>query len=194
MSSTPSTEAPGLRPWHFFAVIALAGATAAVLVARDGGAVALALVALAVVAAGGAGLTFHQALWSLVASEGDGNGSEVRGRARAALEREKLLVLRSIKELEFDRAMGKVAEPDFAEMVARLRARAIGLMKQLDERPAAYRDLIDREVQRRLGERAPQAAALPGDAALGAEARCSECGTRNDGDARFCKGCGHALA
>ena len=40
------------------------------------------------------------------------------GRTRAALEREKALVLRSIKELEFDRAMGKVSEKDFAEMSA----------------------------------------------------------------------------
>ena len=48
------------------------------------------------------------------------------GRTRAALEREKTLSLRSIKELEFDRAMGKVSEKDFAEMGARLRARAAG--------------------------------------------------------------------
>ena len=33
----------------------------------------------------------------------------VGSQTRAALEREKNLVLRSIKELEFDRAMGKVA-------------------------------------------------------------------------------------
>ena len=35
---------------------------------------------------------------------------------RAVLEREKMLVLRSIKELEFDRAMGKLSEKDFDEM------------------------------------------------------------------------------
>ena len=189
MSSVTSTESPGLRPWHFFVVIALAGATAAVLAARDSGAMALVLVAFAVIAAGGAGLTFHQALWALVTADGEGNGGEVRGRARAALEREKQLVLRSIKELEFDRAMGKVAEPDFAEMGGRLRARAMSLMKQLDERPTAYRDLIEREVQRRLGGEAP-----PGAAAAEAEGLCPECGTRNDGDARFCKRCGHGLA
>ena len=56
----------------------------------------------------------------------------IGGRTRVALEREKSLVLRSIKELEFDFAMGKVAKPDFDEMSARLRARALGLMRQLD--------------------------------------------------------------
>ena len=40
----------------------------------------------------------------------------VGGHTRAAIEREKNMVLRSIKELEFDRAMGKVDEQDYEEM------------------------------------------------------------------------------
>ena len=40
----------------------------------------------------------------------------IGGRTRIALEREKTLVLRSIKELEFDFAMGKIAKADFDEM------------------------------------------------------------------------------
>ena len=49
-------------------------------------------------------------------------------------------MLRSIKELEFDFAMKKVAQADFDEMSARLRARAIGLMRQLDDGPDTARD------------------------------------------------------
>ena len=45
----------------------------------------------------------------------------VEGHARQALEREKALVLRSIKELEFDHAMRKTATADFEEMRDRLR-------------------------------------------------------------------------
>ena len=45
-------------------------------------------------------------------------------RTRVALEREKLLTLRAIKELEFDRAMRKLSDEDFQEMSGRLRARA----------------------------------------------------------------------
>ena len=56
-------------------------------------------------------------------------------RTRAALEREKALALRSLKELEFDRAMGKVSEADFAEVAERLRARAMRVMQQLDGEP-----------------------------------------------------------
>ena len=118
------------------------------------------------------------------------------GRTRAALEREKALVLRSIKELEFDRAMGKVSEKDFAEMSGRLRARAARLMRQLDA-GAGYREQIEREIEKRLGK-APEPvsrdrrvyAARPG---LRCAAVCASCNTTNDADARFCKGCGTAL-
>ena len=71
----------------------------------------------------------------------------------AALEREKTLVLRSIKELEFDNAMGKLSPKDFEEMGSRLRARAMMLMKQLDEGSSGYRPLIERELSARLATR-----------------------------------------
>jgi hypothetical protein len=132
------------------------------------------------------------------------------GRTRAALDREKSLVLRSIKELEFDRAMGKVSEKDFGEMSARLRARATGLMRQLDA-GAGYREQIEREIERRLGkhsgskeqDRAYTAKGQPAYAATDSGGRvlptrpanvCASCHTHNDIDARFCKGCGKALA
>ena len=77
----------------------------------------------------------------------------IGGRTRIALEREKTLVLRSIKELEFDFAMGKIAKADFDEMSGRLRARALGLMRQLDA-GGGYREQIAKEVKRRLASRA----------------------------------------
>ncbi len=66
-------------------------------------------------------------------------------RTRVALEREKTLALRSIKELEFDRAMGRVSDEDFKEMSGRLRARAARLMRQLDA-GAGYREQIESEL------------------------------------------------
>jgi len=101
------------------------------------------------------------------------------GRAREALEREKALVLRTIKELEFDRAMGKISEPDFEEMGGRLRARAGRLMQRLDSR-ADYRVQIEQEMARRLGR-------------VSAAGTCAACGSGNDADARFCKSCGQRL-
>ena len=67
------------------------------------------------------------------------------------MEREKTLVLRSIKELEFDRAMGKVSEKDFSDMSGRLRSRAARLMRQLDA-GAGYRSEIEKEITKRIGE------------------------------------------
>jgi hypothetical protein len=107
-------------------------------------------------------------------------------------------LLRSIKELEFDRGMGKVSEKDFAEMSARLRTRAGRLMRQLDA-ASLYRQEIEREVARRLGA---QEQAGAGGAANAARAvadsvdtpprrlECPSCGIINDRDARFCKDCG----
>ena len=106
-------------------------------------------------------------------------------RTRVALEREKLLTLRSIKELEFDRAMGKLSDADWHEMSGRLRARAGGLMKQLDA-GSGYREQIERDLAKRLAEPAP-ATSPRGNF-------CTECGTKNEGDAKFCKNCGHKLS
>jgi hypothetical protein len=103
------------------------------------------------------------------------------GRTRAALDREKTLVLRSIKDLEFDRAMGKVSEKDFAEMSARLRARATRLMRQLDA-GGTYRHEIEKEISKRVGAPVPASART-----------CAQCRTENDRDARFCKSCGSKL-
>ena len=76
----------------------------------------------------------------------------VGSHTRAALEREKNLLLRSIKELEFDHAMGKVAEGDYEEMVGRLRSRAVRLLQQLDNTSSGYRELIERELASAAGE------------------------------------------
>ena len=62
-------------------------------------------------------------------------------------------MLRSIKELEFDRAMGKLSTKDFDEMGGRLRARAMMLMKQLDAGESGYRPLIERELSARMKTR-----------------------------------------
>ncbi len=115
------------------------------------------------------------------------------GRTRAVLERDKALVLRSIKELEFDRAMGKVSEKDFTEMSGRLRARATRLMRQLDA-GAGYREQIEREIEQRLGKAPEPVSRIAG---LQNKTRPTlsvhNAQTKNDVDARFCKGCGKAM-
>jgi len=121
----------------------------AVFIIRGTTAENLILVCLSIFAAALIGLAALNALRPL--ATGDTREPEMVGsRTRAALEREKNLLLRSIKELEFDRAMNKVAEADYEEMVARLRSRAVRLLQQLDNTSSGYRDLIERELASRL--------------------------------------------
>ena len=101
------------------------------------------------------GLAMLRTVGPLVGS-GEDRTSMIGQRTRAALEREKMLALRAIKELEFDRAMGKLSDADWQEMSGRLRARAARLMRQLDA-GAGYREQIERDLAKRLG--APPAAA-----------------------------------
>jgi hypothetical protein len=194
----------GFRPWHFFVLASLMAATAGVALSHGTSPANLVLVSLSIGAAGSAGLGFYRMLAPLVADAAGVGADTLGARTRATLEREKVLVLRTIKELEFDRAMGKVSVQDFDEMVTRLRARAIALMKQLDQGRGAYRDLIERELLSRLGAppARPAAAAAPERATPGAvvsaeaaeaSASCAACGTANDPDARFCKQCGARL-
>jgi len=186
-ASMDSEAGPAFRPWHFFVLASLVAATAAVLMAPRPTPEHLVLISLTLAAAGLVGAAFHRALLPLVSSADELLSEPLGQRTRAALEREKTLVLRSIKELEFDRAMGKVADPDFHEMVGRLRARALAIMKQLDE-GGSYRDVIERELAKKIGT-APLAATAASSTAI----RCA-CGTTNDADARFCKSCGAKLA
>ena len=144
-----------------------------------------------------AALCFYRMLAPLVAPHADLDRQPLSDRMRLDLEREKALTLRSIKELEFDRAMGKVSPQDFDEMAGRLRARALGIMKQLDAGSTAYRDLIEKELAARLGKtpvRVAPVTELP-DLKVGPTGVLGSCacGTFNDADARFCKSCGAKL-
>jgi hypothetical protein len=196
MSSATSTDDPGFRPWHFFILAALAASTIAVLMSRPSAPEHLILLSLTIAAAGAAAAGFYRMLAPLALADVSVLDERPSERARAALEREKALVLRSIKELEFDKAMGKVSAKDFDEMAGRLRARAVMLMKQLDEGASAYREIIERELKTRLKNRGLKdgSVRLQADPQVPAviDGACT-CGTVNDPDAAFCKRCGTKL-
>ena len=173
------------RVWHFFVLLSLLAATAAVVVTRRGRPEVLLLVSLTIGAAGAAAVAFHRALAPLTAPDAEPISEPLSVGLRAYLEREKALTLRSIKELEFDRAMGKVSPQDFDEMAGRLRTRALGIMQQLEADRSPYRAVIEQELAARL-----QSDAARTDRHL--ESTCA-CGTVNDDDARFCKSCGARL-
>jgi hypothetical protein len=181
------------RPWHFFVLMSLVAATAAVVLARQSTPENLILLSLTIGAAGLAAAALYRALAPFATADASLIAEPLTQRTREALEREKVLVLRSIKELEFDRAMGKLSPRDFDEMAGRLRARAVSLMKQLDEGGSAYREIIERELRARMAAAGVAAAAAP-DVRSHTAGACASCHTVNDADAAFCKRCGARLA
>jgi hypothetical protein len=192
MSSETSTEPqPSFEPWQLFTLAGLIGATIAVFMARGESPAAVIMISLTIFAAAVVGIAALRTFLPLTQKPSTDGPRVLGGRTRAALEREKTLVLRSIKELEFDRAMGKVSEKDFGEMSGRLRGRAARLMRQLDA-TTGYRSEIDREIVKRIGE-APAGASPEQVVISRPAATCVSCDTTNDPDARFCKHCGHAL-
>jgi len=193
MSSETSTERhESLQPWQLFTLAGLLGATVVVFFSRGQTPAAIILLSCTIFAAAYVGVTALRTVLPLAGVIPDDAPDTLGDRTRAALEREKTLVLRSIKELEFDRGMGKVSEKDFAEMSARLRARASRLMRQLDA-GSLYRDLIEKEVEKLLPKSAAAAAVKPSEPAARAANQCAACSAANDADARFCKSCGARL-
>jgi hypothetical protein len=188
MSSETSTSPRGasaasdqrLQPWQFFVLAALGCATAATFIARGQGLTTVVLLSLMMAGAAFIGMAALRAVRPLVTNEDD-RTVMIGQRTRAALEREKLLALRAIKELEFDRAMGRLSEEDFKEMSGRLRTRAARLIRQLDA-GAGYRERIERDLAKKMGE-----------TKTAGVRQCAACSTANDRDARFCKNCGAKL-
>jgi hypothetical protein len=182
----------GFRPWHFFVLASILLATVAVILARQSSPAHLILISLTVAAAGAAAGAFYRMLVPLTAPLVLRSGEPVSERTRAALEREKMLVLRTIKELEFDRSMGKLSAKDFEEMSVRLRTRALSLMRQLDADATGYKAVIEEELARRVQESA-SASPTPSPLSVSTSSNTCVCGTTNDVDAAFCKRCGTRL-
>ena len=210
-TSTKSAEDSGLQTWQFFLLAALGCATAVTFLARGQGIVSIILLGILMITTAAVGIAVLRMVRPLASSEED-RTVMIGHRTRAALEREKHLTLRAIKELEFDRAMGKLAEADFQEMSTRLRMRAAGLIRQLDA-GSGYRDQIERDLAARLkgsrydsgsagshnemqtdtGSARLSAERIAGEREASAERLCANCSTVNDADATFCKSCGVKL-
>jgi hypothetical protein len=182
----PGKPDAGLQPWQFFVLAALICATGVTYMVRGQGVATVLLLSVLMLTTAIVGLAVLRTVRPLVTKQED-RTPMVGDRTRAALEREKMLALRTLKELEFDRSMKKISDDDYREMSARLRARATRIMRQLDA-GAGYRAKIEADLVKRLGER--EAA----DTKPRAQARtCAACQTINDVDAKFCKNCGQRI-
>jgi hypothetical protein len=172
-----------LHPWQFFVLAGLSCATLVTFLVRGQGITVVILLTILMGTAAVVGMAALRMVRPLVTPPSD-SMPMIGDRTRAALEREKMLTLRTIKELEFDRAMNKITEEDCKDLTGKLRARAIRLMRELDA-GGGYRVRIEQDLAKRLG-------AMPQPQAETARI-CAGCATPNDVDAKFCKQCGSQL-
>lgn len=126
--------------------------------------------------------------------------------APRAEEEQKRAVLRALKDLEYERSVGKISEEDYVELSARYREQAKLLLRTLDAELAPTRQRVERLLEKRLAragapgktepEPAPAADAEVDEAPArtGPTRRCGDCSVRNELDAQFCKACGKPLA
>lgn len=143
---------------------------------------------------GDAPLTFEEAL-----SLGAVTPEEERKRA----------VIRTLKDLDYERTVGKISDDDFLALSAQYREEARGLLRSLDDELAPAREKAEALLRERLEIRGedvetavpstPSAAPdSPRPESIAKEPSptslvCESCGGSNDADARFCKHCGHAF-
>jgi len=175
------------------------------------------------VLAGGMLLYAIGSLWASVQSLGDDAALSLDEAlalaAPSAEEEKKRSVLRALKDLEYERNVGKIGEADYLELSTRYREEARRLLRELNDAELPARARVEKLLARRLGgaARPPPRQAPPESEPEGADTEldsdtetagdteserapeasgkptCTECDTENDPDARFCKKCGEAL-
>jgi hypothetical protein len=102
-----------------------------------------------------------RSFWSLAmdSDEDEVPLAEVDESRRGDLIREKKSLLRSIKDVEFDRDMGKMSAAEAGEILRVYRARAIEIIKELedtalDDASLTVEEAVEKELAARLGGRA----------------------------------------
>ena len=118
----------------------------------------------------------------------------LRSRADALSER-KRRVLRALKDLENERALGKIDESDYADVAARYREEAKTLMREMEAEVSPAIEEAERLASDYLKRQTPAVAKVRKSAPVAADGRvaCIACAASNERDAAFCKGCGARL-
>jgi len=134
--------------------------------------------------------SFRSAFGALDAPDLQGT---VEAMSRHQLLEEKRALLENLKDLRFDMEAGKLSQEDFDRLEARLRARAKEVLRLLDADAEPFRRKAEALIAERLKAR-PQAPYRDEAKPVRTRKECPRCDTTNDGDAAFCKRCGHSFA
>jgi hypothetical protein len=98
----------------------------------------------------------------------------------------RVVALRALKEIEFDRATGKLDDADYDALKLRYTAEALEALRAGDAPPPLAASPSAPAASRSCPTHGPRTE--PGDAAY-----CSECGRRLEGGRGFCSRCGAAM-
>ncbi|MFZ0889734.1 MAG: zinc ribbon domain-containing protein [Candidatus Binataceae bacterium] len=98
------------------------------------------------------------------------------------------LAIQGLRELEFDRQMGKLSQSDYLALRVPLESRALAAMKRIEELREQAREAAERPAPRPL----PEVRAVP-PARPRRVNYCPQCGIRIRGQAKFCTECGAAI-
>lgn len=169
-------------------------------------------------------LLFWESLRTLVDPSVPVEDDEDEDARLASLEARKNTALRALKDIAFERSIGRLGEDDYKALEVRYRAEARDAMADVDEGMGPWRAkadaLLDAAERRATGAEAPpetsEAPAAQGDATTDEKAAdekpaaekaadekpaeapkglsCAACGAGNDDDAVFCKKCGARVA
>ncbi len=106
-------------------------------------------------------------------------------------ETRKGMALSALREIQFDRATGKLSDEDYEELNARYTARALEVIRSEDAEVA----MAEPEVS--SADAGDPVEALIADRVRTMQTgtvRCAACGPRPESDALFCSSCGRSLA
>ncbi len=106
-----------------------------------------------------------------------------------ALEARKRAALRALKDIDYERSIGRLGEEDHKALSERYRDEAKTAMRALDE--GMHDWMVTAEALLREAEKADSEEAVPPPPPE--DPKCAKCTTRNDPDAAFCKRCGTRL-
>ena len=98
------------------------------------------------------------------------------------------IALAALREIEFDKATGKLSDDDYASLKAKYTAEALAVLRNESAAPPGPAPAAVTEVDAVEGLIAQRVRQLQGQAV-----KCPACGPRPEGDAIFCSHCGRSL-
>ncbi|MBX3229725.1 MAG: zinc ribbon domain-containing protein [Labilithrix sp.] len=119
-----------------------------------------------------------------------------------ALTSRKTMLLRALKDIENERALGKIEADDYEPIAAQYRSDLKAVMTKIDQALAPNRALAEEAAREHLlkagvgGEPAPEPAPVAKKKAKDEEparVECPSCNAKNEPDAKFCKECATKL-